>query len=72
MYRPRRASRLPDRAGTRRSPTVSESRPPEETIRQTIDWYFKFYEAAKRTPELVADLTRNQIRAYDEGLRLRL
>ena len=44
----------------------------DETIRQTIDWYFKFYEAAKRTPELVADLTRNQIRAYDEGLRLRL
>jgi CDP-glucose 4,6-dehydratase len=44
----------------------------EETIRQTIGWYSEFYASPDRTPASVTDLTRRQIRAYDERLQLRL
>lgn len=43
----------------------------EQTVRETMAWYSAFYSAEERTPELVTELTRGQIRAYDEQLKLR-
>lgn len=40
----------------------------EEAIQQTVSWYHKFYTEAHGNPQAVKELTRNQIRAFSEGL----
>jgi CDP-glucose 4,6-dehydratase len=39
-----------------------------ETVKQTVEWYRRYYGAETRGPAFVRDLTQQQIRSYSEGL----